>query len=100
MVKGTSAHKAKQTVSTDMLFGSDPPSPISSVIPSHPLDKLRGECEIVVSDFLDAKSDPIMHQPAIALQTIPLLTSVPQVYIHVRKLTHPHHAWGGYTNQS
>lgn len=83
-----------------MLFGSDPPSPISSVIPSHPLDKLRGECEIVVSDFLDAKSDPIMHQPAIALQTIPLLTSVPQVYIHVRKLTHPHHAWGGYTNQS
>lgn len=77
-----------------MLFASDPPGPVSSVITSHPLDKLCGECEIVVSDFLDAKRDPIMHQPAIALQTISLLTSVPQVYIHVRKLTHPHHAWG------
>lgn len=77
-----------------MLFSSYPPGPVSSMLSSHPLYKLCGECEIVVSDFLDPKCDPIMHQPAIALQTISLLASVPQVYIYIRKLTHPHHAWG------
>lgn len=75
-----------------MLFGSDPPGPVSSVIAPHPFHKLCGECEILVTDFLDTKVQPIMHQPAVALQAVTLLARVPQVHVHVGKLAHPHHA--------
>lgn len=82
-----------------MLFSSDPPSPVSSVIATHPLDKLSGQGKIIVSDFLYTKVDSIMHQPAIAWQTISLLTSVPQVYIDIGKLSHPHHACRDYAQK-
>lgn len=62
------------------------------MIPSHPLNKLGGQREIVVSDFLDAKGEAIVHEPAVALKAIALLTSVPEIHVQVRKLTHPHHA--------
>lgn len=74
-----------------MLLSGDPPGPVSAVITSRPLDKLRGQCEIVVSDLLDAKGEPVVHQPAVTLQAIALLAGVPQVHVHVGKLTHPHH---------
>ena len=76
-----------------MLLGRDPPGPIPSVLPSQPLDKLGCKGEVAVADLLDAEAEAIVHQPAVALQLIALFARVPEVHVHVGKLTHPHQAW-------
>ena len=75
-----------------MLFGRDPPGPVSTVVPAPPLDKLGGQGEVLIADLLDAEAEAVVHQPAVALQVVPLLTSVPQVDVHAGELPHPHQA--------
>lgn len=77
-----------------MLLGCDPPGPVPSVLTAQPLDKLCGERKVAVVDLLHTKAEAVMHQPAIALQPVTLLAGVPEVHVHLRELTHPHHPWG------
>lgn len=68
---------------TYALFACDSPGPVPTMFPSHPFHKGCRQGEISVSDLLHPKVDPIMDQPAVGAQSIPLLTCVPQVHVTV-----------------
>lgn len=72
-----------------MLPARDSPGPVATMFPSHPFHEGCRQGEICLTDLLHAKIDPIVHQPTVGTQSIPLLACMPQVHI-VRELPHPH----------
>lgn len=80
-------------VLTYMLPACDPPGPVPTMFPSYPFYERRTQGEIRIPDLLHAKVDPVVHQPSVSTQSIPLFTRVPEGHGIVWELTHPHQAY-------